>query len=357
MRVGDRQEHLAKRKSSKNIFKNSGNSLRIINFLNMSKPKVYIARKIPTQGLEELLKKCDVKMHKSQNPPSKKQLISYAKSSDAIMTSVEESVDKDVLSANPYLKIVANYAIGYNNIDLKTATERGIFTSNAPSPLAADAVAQHAMALILCLGRKISQSDKYTKQRKYKAWDPLLFIGDDMRGKTLGIIGVGRIGSSLVKIAKFGYEMNILYNDVIKNTDIEKNCKAKKVDLEKLLLESDYVSVHVPLLASTKHLISKNQISKMKKTAFLINTSRGPVVNEKDLLSALVAKKIAGAGLDVFEFEPNPLSGLLKMDNVILTPHTASATNQAREEMAKMASDNILDVLVRFKAPRNQIKA
>lgn len=322
----------------------------------MPKPKVYIARKIPKQGIEELYKFCDVKMHNSTIPPTHSQLISFAKKSDAIMTSVTENVDKQVLSVNPKLKIVANYAIGFDNIDLKSASKLGVFVSNTPSLLAADAVAQHAMALLLCLARKILESDKFMKTGKYKAWDPLLLLGDDMRGKTFGIIGGGKIGSALVKIARAGYEMNILYNDVIQNKYIEQNFGAKRVTLDKILASSDYLSLHVPLLPSTKHMISAKQLSKMKKTAILINTSRGPVINEKDLFKALKSKRIAGAGLDVFEFEPKPVTGLSKLDNVILTPHTASATIEARQEMGKMATENILDVLIHHKPPRNQIK-
>jgi len=322
----------------------------------MPKPKVYITRKIPERGLEDLHRFCEVKMHHAILPPTKKQLLSYAKKSDAIMTSVTEKVDKQVLGANPSLKIVANYAIGFDNIDLKSAEKFGIFVSNTPSIFAADAVAQHAMTLILCLGRKILESDKFMKAGKYKAWNPLLFIGDDMRGKTLGIIGVGKIGTSLVKIASAGYEMKILYNDVIRNKKIEKDFKAKKVSLDEVLSCSDYLSIHVPLLPSTRHMITSKELSKMKKTAILINTSRGQVIAEKDLFKALKSKKISSAGLDVYEFEPNPVFGMAKLDNVILTPHTASATIEARVEMAKMASENILDVLVRKKSPRNQVK-
>jgi len=322
----------------------------------MTKPKVYIARKIPMQGLEELYKHCKVKMHSSENPPTKKQLISYAKSADALITTVTEEVDKDVLSANSNLKLVANYALGFNNIDLKSAKEKNIYASNTPSMVSASAVAQHAFALLFALARKLPQSNKFMRAGKYKAWDPILFLGDDMREKTLGIVGGGRIGCSLGEFAKSCFNMKILYSDVVRSPQIEQKCKAKKVSLPDLLKQSDYISLHVPLLASTKHLIGQKELSLMKNTAILINTSRGAVVDEKALVKALRAKKISGAGLDVFEFEPKLSAGLSSLDNVILTPHTASATIEAREEMGKMATQNILDVLVQGKRPRNEVQ-
>ncbi|MBU2575585.1 D-glycerate dehydrogenase [Patescibacteria group bacterium] len=323
----------------------------------MLKPKVIIARKIPKDGLDELYKHCKVKMHASQDPPTKKQLISYAKSADALMTTVTEEVDKDVLRANPDLKIVANYALGFNNIDLKSAKARNVYASNTPSMMSASAVAQHAFALLFALARRLPQSDAFVKAGKYKAWSPVLFLGDDMREKTLGIVGGGRIGCSLAEFAKTCFDMKILYSDVVRSPQIEKKCKAKKVSLDSLLKESDYVSLHVPLLPSTKHLIGLKELSQMKESAILINTSRGGVIDEKALVRTLRAKKIAGAGLDVFENEPKLSLGLAKLSNIILTPHTASATIEAREEMGRQATENILDVLIHGKAPRNEVKA
>ena len=321
----------------------------------MPKPIVYIARNIPKIGLEDLYKHCEVKMHSGANPLTKLQLISYAKNADALITTVTDFVDKAVLSAGKNLKIVANYAIGYNNIDLKAAKAVGVYAAHTPSMKSASAVAQHAFALLMALGRRLPQSDAYTKAGKYKAWSPVLFLGDDMQGKTLGIVGGGRIGCSLAGYVKKSFNMDILYTDVVCSPQIEKTCKAKRTSLSELLQKSDYVSLHVPLLPSTKHLIRAKELSQMKQTAILINTSRGPVIDEKALVRALKSKKIAGAGLDVFEFEPKLAPGLTKIPNVILTPHTASGTIEAREEMGKMASENVLDVLVRSVAPRNEI--
>jgi glyoxylate reductase len=326
------------------------------NLYNMPKPIVYITRKLPKDGLEDLYKHCQVKMHSSQNPPSRKQLLSYAKKADALISVLTEKIDKEVFDVGPNIKIVANYAIGFDNIDLKAAKLAGVPASNTPSNLAANAVAQHAMAVILTIARKLPEADKFVKAGKYQSWDPALLLGDDMNNKTLGIVGSGRIGSSLASIAFKGYDMDILYFDVIRNKDLEKKYKAKKVNLNQLLKNSDYVSLHVPLLPSTKHLIGSKELSQMKDSAILINTSRGPVVDEKALVKALKSNKILGAGIDVFEFEPKLAPGLSRLSNAILTPHIASATHASRREMGEMATQNVLDVLIRGKRPSYEVK-
>lgn len=320
-----------------------------------TKPIVYITRKINEAGLEELKKHCVVKMNPKRTPPSRSEFLKNVKTAQAIMPSLVEKINEEVFRTNPNLKIVANYAVGYDNIDLASAKKYNIPVTNTPGDYSV-AVAEQAMALILSLSKRVNEADKFVRAGKYKAWDPLLFLGNDVSGTTLGIIGVGKIGSYLVKIAKAGFNMNIIYHDVIRNEKIEKELGAKSVSLEELLRTSDYVSIHVPLMPSTKHLISDKQLKMMKPTAHLINTSRGPVIDEKALVKALKNKVIAGAGLDVFEFEPKLTPGLAKLANVVLTPHTASATYAARRDMAKIAADNILDVLVRGVEPRNKIK-
>jgi lactate dehydrogenase-like 2-hydroxyacid dehydrogenase len=192
---------------------------------------------------------------------------------------------------------------------------------------------------------------------RYKAWDPSLLLGYDMNKKTLGIVGSGRIGSTLVHIASRGYDMDIIYYDVMRNKDIEKKYKAKKVTLQQLLKSSDYVSLHVPLLPTTRHMIGAKELSQMKETALLVNTSRGAVINEKALVSALRAKKIMGAGIDVYENEPKLSPGLAKLLNIVLTPHIASATYAARKEMGEMVTQSVVDVLIRGKRPRNEVGA
>ncbi|MDZ4221528.1 MAG: D-glycerate dehydrogenase, partial [Patescibacteria group bacterium] len=242
------------------------------------------------------------------------------------------------------------------NIDLKAVAKAGVYASNTPGDLGAS-VAEHAMGMILILSKKMLEGDQYMRANKYKAWDPNLLLGNDVKGKTLGIVGTGIIGSALVKIAKHGFGMDILYHDIVPNKEIEKKYKAKRVSFSELLKRSDAVSIHVPLLPSTRHLINAKALNQMKKTAVLVNTSRGPVVDETALVRALKAKTIAGAGLDVFEFEPKTAPGLATLDNAVLTPHIASATIEARTKMGELATQNILDVLIRGKKPRNSLSA
>ncbi len=320
----------------------------------MKKPYVYIARKIDKEGLADLYKHCTVKMHTKQMPPARSELLREAEKADALLTVLTEKVDKELFARGKNLKIVANYAVGFDNIDVPVAEKAGVYVTNTPGDFASS-VAEHAMAMILMLSKRMLEGDRYVRAGKYKAWDPILLIGNDVRSKTLGIIGTGRIGSALVQIAKAGFGMDILYYDVVPNKEIEKKYKAKRVSLKELLTKSDAVSLHVPLLPATKHLIGSKELALMKQTAVLVNTARGPVINEKALVTALRKKSIAGAGLDVFEHEPKLTSGLKGLSNVVLTPHIASATRESRNQMGEIATQNILDVLVRGKAPRNQL--
>jgi len=322
----------------------------------MTKPIVYISRLLNQDGLEELKKNFQIIMRQKRTPPSRKEFLANVKKADALVTSLVEKVDEEVFRAGSNLKVVANYAAGFDNIDLKAAAKYGVPVSNTPGDYA-EAVAEQALALLLAVSKRIVEGDRFIRQGKYKAWDPLLFLGDDLRGRTLGIIGVGRIGSFLARMGRLGFNMPIIYYDVARNLQIEKDYQARFVPMAELLKTSDFISLHVPLLPTTRHLIGSQELKAMKSTAILINTSRGPVVDEKALVSALKKKVIAGAGLDVYEFEPKLAPGLSKLDNVVLTPHTASATHAARREMALIASNNIIDVLLRDKRPRNEVKA
>ena len=296
-----------------------------------------------------------MRMHAKRTPPSRKEFLRHVAGSDGIMTVLTEKVDAEMFKASPELKIVANYAVGYDNIDLKAAARVGVPVSNTPGDLAG-AVAEHAMALILNVTKRVLEGDRYVRAGKYKAWDPLLLLGNDVRGKTLGIVGTGRIGSALARIAQAGFGMDIAYYDVVQNKEIEKKYKAKKKTLPELLSVADFVSLHVPLLPSTRHLMGAKEFAAMKSTAYLVNTARGPVIDEKALVKALRSRTIAGAGIDVYEFEPNQAPGLRSLSNVVLTPHIASATYAARKEMAEIATQNLLDVLVRGKSPRNEVR-
>lgn len=295
--------------------------------------------------------------HKVTTLPSshnidQKDLIKAAKGKDAVMTLLSNKIDEDFFAAvGSKLKIVANYAVGFDNIDLAAAKKHKVIVTNTPSDVVNDSVAEHTFALAIALIHRVAEAHLYTTNGNYKGWTPDLFLGMNMKGRTIGIIGAGRIGASVAEKAYKGFGMKVLYSDFNKNKDIEKAFKAKHVPMDKLLQEADIVSLHVPLLPSTRHLISTREFSLMKKTAVLVNTARGPVVDEKALCRALATKRIAGAGIDVFECEPaidcdlTDNLELRKMPNAILTPHIASATYEAREDMATIAAKNIVAVL------------
>jgi len=242
------------------------------------------------------------------------------------------------------LKIVANYAVGYDNIDLPEAKKRGIIVTNTPDVLT-ESVAEHAIALMFALAHRIVESDQFMRDGKYAGWAPMLFLGNDMAGKTVGLVGLGRIGSTVAKRLKQGFDMKIMYFDVHRNEDLEKEYGLVYADLETVLRKADFVSIHVPLLPATRHLIGEAQLKMMKKGAYLINTSRGPIVDEKALVEVLKNGVIRGAGLDVYEEEPKMAPGLAELDNVVITPHTASATEETRGAMSELAAKNIIEVL------------
>jgi len=310
----------------------------------MSKPQVFITRKIPESGIKLLQKSCEVKVYPKDQVIPKKELIKEVKQCDALLCLLTDKIDKKAIAANPKLKIISNYAIGFNNIDIVYATKKGIPVTNTPGRAIVDAVAEHTIALMFAVTKRIVEADQFTRQGKYKGWEPLLLLGMELVGKTIGIVGLGRIGSGVAQRAK-AMGMKVIYYDVKRNTDFEKEFSAHYLSLSELLKNVDIVSLHVPLLPTTTHLIGKKELALMKKTAYLINTSRGPVIDEKALVSALQKKQIAGAGLDVYEFEPKLTPGLVKLPNIVLTPHIASATIEARSEMSVDAAENILAVL------------
>ncbi len=316
---------------------------------------IFVTRKIPEAGLQLLKapKNFRVRVSLSDRLLTKDELKKKVRGVDAILSLLTDTIDGEVLdAAGSQLKIVANYAVGFDNIDLDAAKKRGIVVTNTPGDLVTEAVAEHTFSLIMALAHRIVESDTFTRQGKYKGWEPLLFIGTLLRGKTLGIVGLGRIGISVARRAVHGMGMKVVYFDWRRNKKFEKEYGARSMPtLDALLQSSDVVSLHVPLLPSTRHLMSTKQFAKMKPNAYLINTARGPVVDEKALLIALTKKKIAGAALDVFECEPSidcdltDHLALKKMPNVILTPHTASASQEARDQMAELAAKNIIAVL------------
>jgi glyoxylate reductase len=313
------------------------------------KEKVFVTRKIPEEGIKLLKKKFQVRIYPQDKVISQKELLKGVKWCDALLCLLTDKIDSKVLRENPNLKVVSNYAVGYNNIDIKSATSLRIPITNTPGVLT-DAVAEHTLALMMSVARRIPESDKFVRSGKYTGWKPLLLLGTQLKGKTLGIVGLGRIGISVAERAIKGMGMKVVYHNRSRRKDFEKKFGAKYANLNSLLKKSDFISLHVPLLPSTKHLIGSKELGLMKKTAYLINTSRGPIVNEKSLVSALKSRKIAGAALDVFENEPKLSAGLSKLNNVVLTPHTASATFEARSAMSIIAAENIIAVLKGKKA-------
>ncbi len=276
---------------------------------------------------------------------SREQLLQKVKGADAILSLLTDKINGEVLdAAGPQLKIVANYAMGYDNIDVKALAEKSVIATNTPDVLT-ESVAEHAIALMFAITRRIVESDQFMRDGKYSGWAPMMFLGNDLVGKTLGLVGLGRIGEAVAKRMYDGFEMKILYYDVKRNEEAEKKYNLKYVDLETLLKESDFVSIHVPLLPATKHLIREEQLKMMRKGAYLVNTSRGPVVDEKALVEALKNGIIKGAGLDVYEEEPKMAPGLAELNNVVITPHTASATEETRGAMSELAAKNIIEVL------------
>ncbi|HOQ81911.1 MAG TPA: D-glycerate dehydrogenase [bacterium] len=304
------------------------------------KHSVFITRVVP--GAIDLLERyCDVEVNTEDRVLSKEELIERVKGKNAVLCLLTDSIDDDVFeAAGPQCKIFANYAVGYNNIDVVSATKRKIIITNTPGVLN-DATADLAWALLFSVARRIVEADRFTRQGRFKGWAPELFLGLDITGRTLGIIGAGRIGTNFGKKAA-GFSMKILYYDIKRNIEFEKECCAQYVEFDELLRYSDFISIHIPLLPETRHLIGLREFSLMKKTAVLINTSRGPIVDEKSLVKALRDKMIWGAGLDVYENEPDIEQGLKELDNVVILPHIASATTDTRTKMGIMAAENIL---------------
>jgi glyoxylate reductase len=322
----------------------------------MSKPKVYVTRELPERGLKIIKERFDAEVWPEYAPPPKKTIIEKAKNVDALATLLSDKIDAEVFDAAPKLKMIAQLAVGFDNIDVQEATKRGIYVSNTPEVLT-DTTADFAWALLMALARRVVEADKYVRTGKWTVgWHPAMLQGRDVYGATIGIVGAGRIGYAVAKRAT-GFSMKILFYDVIPRPEMEKDFGAKKVDLETLLKQSDFVSIHVPLMKETHHLINAEKLKLMKKTAYLINNSRGPVVDEKALYEALKEGRISGAGLDVFEQEPAPLDNpLLKLDNVVVAPHISSASYETRSKMAEMVADNLV-AFFEGKRPPNLINA
>lgn len=306
---------------------------------------VFVTFKIPDQGLNLLREKFDVFINPYDRLLNKNELIRAASNSDALITMLADNIDEEVLeSGKGSLKIVANYAVGYNNIDIEKARKLGIYVTNTPGVLT-ETTADLTWALMLAVSRRIVESDAFTRSGKFDGWKPELFLGSDVYGKTLGIIGFGNIGQAVARRA-IGFNMKVYYYQRHRvPSEVEKSLNAAYMTLDELLKESDFVSLHVPLTKETYHLLDENKLSLMKKTSYLINTARGPVIDEKALCQKLKNGEIAGAALDVYENEPKIFPDLLKLDNVVLTPHIGSATYETRSKMSVMVANDVIKVL------------
>ena len=306
------------------------------------KPKVFVTRLLPEAGLKLIREACDSEIWQDQLPPPAAVLRHKIAGCDGLVSLLTDKIDGPLLDLAPRLKVVSNFAVGFNNIDVPAATQRGIAVGNTPGVLT-DATADMAFCLLIAAARRVVEGHQYTLAGKWKTWEPLGHLGQDMVGRTLGIIGMGRIGYALARRCRAGWDMNIVYHDVYKNDKAEKDLGARQVDLDTLLAESDFVSLHADLNDKTRGLIGADQLRKMKRSAVLVNTARGPLIDQKALAAALKAGTIFAAGLDVTDPEPpTPDDPLLKLPNVIIAPHIASSTVQTRNNMAEICAKNLL---------------
>ena len=308
----------------------------------MQKPRVYVTRELPERGLKIIKEHFDSEVWPEYAPPPKEVIIEKVRDVDALASLLSDKIDAEVFDVAPRLKIVAQMAVGFDNIDVKEATRRGIYVTNTPGVLT-ETTADFAWTLLMAVARRVVEADKYVHNRKWKVgWHPSMLLGRDVYGATIGVVGAGRIGSAVARRAR-GFNMRIIYYDVVARPELEKEIGAKRVDLETLLSESDFVSVHVPLIKATHHLVNAERLKLMKNTAYIINNSRGPVVNEKALYKALAEGWIAGAALDVFEQEPTPADNpLLTLANVVVAPHISSSSHETRSRMAEMVAENLI---------------
>jgi glyoxylate reductase len=307
-----------------------------------AKPHVFVARRIPAIGLELISPFCDAEVWPDQLPPPAAVLREKVRDCDGLISLLTDRIDDALLAAAPKLRVVSNFAVGVNNIDLAAAGRRGIRIGNTPGVLT-EATADIAVILLLAAARRLGESANDAKEGRWKSWDPLGWLGQDLVGRTLGIVGMGRIGFATAKRLHHGWGMRVLYTARTPKLDADRELKATRVDLDTLLRESDYVSVHTDLNAETKGLFGAEQFQKMKRSAVFVNTSRGPVVDQPALAAALRQGTIFAAGLDVTEPEPLPPDHeLFKLPNCVIAPHIASATVHTRNEMARICAENLI---------------
>jgi glyoxylate reductase len=306
--------------------------------------KIFITREIPEAGIKLLKKKeFEVDVFKEDHPIPRKEFLNQIKDGDGLITLLTEKIDKEAIDKMKKCKVIANYAVGFNNIDVDYAKSKGIVVTNTPDVLT-DSTADLAIALVLACARRIPEAEKFMRAKKFKGWKPKLFLGMELRNKYFGILGAGRIGTAVAKRAH-SFGCKILYYSDIQNSEIEKKLGAKRESLKSLLKKSDIVSIHLPLNKNTYNLLNDSNLHLLKKSAILVNTARGEIVDEKVLISILKDKKIFAAGFDVYENEPKIKKDLYDLNNVVLLPHIGSATTEARDKMSILAAKNVVAVL------------
>ena len=318
-----------------------------------ARPVVTVTNIFPEIALEKLAESCDLRTNQTHRPPRIEDLEKAARDSTVLITYLSDKIDRNIIGQGENLRLIANYGAGFNNIDVASAAKAGIWVSNTPGVLH-ETTADLTWAMILGAARRIVPAEGYTRAGKFKGWSADMFLGNDVYGKTLGIIGCGEIGKAVARRAK-GFNMRVIYyqrNRLPEN--IEQELAAEMVSLEEILRESDYLSLHAPLTEQTKYLIAGNQLAMMKKTAILIHTGRGKVIDDQALVDCLRQEKIAGAALDVYENEPKLTDGMTELENLMLLPHIGSGTVETRNRMALLVADNVLDALD-GKTPRSLV--
>ncbi|WP_062551612.1 2-hydroxyacid dehydrogenase family protein [Peptoniphilus phoceensis] len=315
--------------------------------------KLLITSNIPEDIYKDLDKNFDIKYHDSNVPLTKEEIMEMIKGQDALLCPLSDKIDKDIIDAGNSLKIIANYGAGFDNIDIDYAREKGIVVTNAPAPASAVSTAELAFGLMLAVARKIVSGDKVTRAGEFYGWRPTFYLGSQLKGKTLGIIGLGNIGKNLAKRAQ-AFEMKVIYYSRTRKEDFEKEFGLEYMEKDDVIKSSDFLSLHTAYVPELHHMISKKELEMMKKSAILINASRGPIVDEEALADALIENKITGAALDVYEDEPRVNKKLVDLDNVILAPHLGNATFEARLEMGENARDNLID-FKDGKSPKNKV--
>jgi len=309
----------------------------------MARPRVFVARKMAQEALDTIAQETEMDLWEGELPPPRDVLLQKVQDIDGLLSLLTDRVDAELMDATPKLKVVSNMAVGFDNIDVPEATRRGIVVGNTPGVLT-ETTADFAWSLIMATGRRLAEGDRWTRSGKWKTWGPMILLGHDIHHATLGIVGCGRIGLEVAKRAR-GFDMKVLYHDAIRRKPEEEKAYGLEYvpDLYQMLSRADFVTVHVPLTAETRHMISSKEFAAMKKTAIFVNTSRGPVVDQKALYEALKSGQIFAAGLDVTEPEPILMDDpLLTLENITIAPHIASASVATRTKMANMAAANLL---------------